>query len=229
MKHIIKFIGIYLICGFLATVNAQPIPPSSLDPTKVVGYNPLPVELTSFKASVSENKVFLSWQTANEVNSYGFSLERRTKSEGWETIGFITGNGNSNSTNEYFFTDIPSVGSSQTLKYRLKQMDTDGSFTYSKEIEITLNNIPKQYVLLQNYPNPFNPTTKIKYQLPESGKVTLKIYDVVGREIVTILNEQKEAGYYEVEWNANETSSGIYYYKIQAGAFTEIKKMLLIK
>jgi photosystem II stability/assembly factor-like uncharacterized protein len=89
--------------------------------------------------------------------------------------------------------------------------------------------LPTEFSLLQNYPNPFNPTTTINYQLPELSFVTLKVYDVLGNEIVTIINEEKPIGNYEVEFNAVEFPSGVYFYRLQAGSFVETKKMVLMK
>jgi hypothetical protein len=111
--------------------------------------------------------------------------------------------------------------------YRLKQIDNDGKFAYSDEVEVMI--IPTIFELAQNYPNPFNPSTTIKYQLPISSKVTLKMYDVLGNEVITLLNEEKEAGAYEVIFNASNYSSGIYFYRLQAGSFVETKKMILLK
>ncbi|RPI17499.1 MAG: T9SS C-terminal target domain-containing protein [Ignavibacteriae bacterium] len=91
------------------------------------------------------------------------------------------------------------------------------------------NNIPSQYKLNQNYPNPFNPKTIINYQLPMSNFVKLAIYDALGKEVTTLVNEEQKAGIYEVEWDGTNYSSGLYYYKIQAGEYSEVKKMILLK
>ncbi len=118
---------------------------------------------------------------------------------------------------------------SGTYKYRLKQIDFDGSFTYSNEIEVEVDFTPKEFVLYQNYPNPFNPKTVISYQLPVNGNVTLKVYDVLGNEVATLVNEEKQAGVYEVEFDGSSLASGMYLYKLQAGTFVQLKKMILIK
>ncbi len=141
-------------------------------------------------------------------------------------IGFIEGHGNSNSPKQYSFTDKNLIGGSR-FSYRLKQIDNDGKFEYSDEVEIML--IPTIFELVQNYPNPFNPTTKIKYRLPASSKVTLKIYNVLGNEVITLLDDEKEAGTYEFIFNAGDYSSGVYIYSLQAGSFVETKKMVLMK
>ncbi|OGU70036.1 MAG: hypothetical protein A2W30_04910, partial [Ignavibacteria bacterium RBG_16_36_9] len=203
---------------------------------------PLPVELTSFIAYVVGNSVKLKWQTATEVNNYGFEIERNCSKdkEMWETIGFVEGHGNSNSPKSYSFTDKNPIGGSK-FKYRLKQIDTDGKFEYSKVIEVDLGS-PMNYELSQNYPNPFNPTTIIKCEIPELSFVTIKVYDVLGNEIATLVNEEKPAGEYEVEFNSNSDGgrnlpSGVYFYQLRIGGpetssgqrFIQTKKMVLLK
>ncbi|MGD8782635.1 MAG: choice-of-anchor Q domain-containing protein [Ignavibacteria bacterium] len=188
----------------------------------------LPVELTSFTASVDENVVILNWQTATEVNNYGFEVERKTVTQiasnlcyDWETIGFVNGNGNSNSPKSYSYTDTP-TGGATTFKYRLKQIDFDGAYEYSDEIEVTLDGIT-EYSLEQNYPNPFNPTTTIKYQVPEAGN------DTLGREVKTLVNETQSSGVYSIEFNASQLASGVYIYKLKCNDFVQTKKLLLMK
>jgi len=195
---------------------------------------PLPVELTSFSASVSGNLVLLSWTTATEVNNYGFEVERarlRPKERdyaeaSWETLGFVNGHGNSNSPKEYSFVDLNPL--SGNVSYRLKQIDTDGKFEYSAVIEIK-NTLSIKYVLEQNYPNPFNPTTVISYSIPKSSHVSVKVFDVLGNTITTLVSKNQEVGSYKVTFDATALRSGIYFYKISAGEFTSIKKMMLIK
>ncbi len=144
----------------------------------------------------------------------------------WENIGFVVGHGNSNSPKTYSFTDDSPLGGSK-FQYRLKQIDTDGKYEYSDEIEVEI--IPSKFALYQNYPNPFNPSTKIKYQIPEVSFVTLKVYDVLGKEVAALVNEEKQAGNYEVEFNAINLPSGIYFYRLQTGNFVATKKMVLMK
>ena len=198
----------------------------------------LPVELTSFNASVLNNTVILNWQTATEVNNYGFEVERSVISNlpagrqaevrnlSWKKIGFVNGNGNSNSPKEYSFVD--NKLSTGKYSYRLKQIDNDGQFEYSKTIEVDLGT-PDKFELSQNYPNPFNPTTKINWQSPVSSWQTLKVYNLLGKEVVTLVNENREAGTYEIDFNASNLPSGVYVYKLQAGSFTQTRKMTLIK
>jgi peptidoglycan/xylan/chitin deacetylase (PgdA/CDA1 family) len=188
--------------------------------------NPLPVELTSFAAVVSKMNVILTWKTATEVNNYGFNVERRVDNNNWEEIGFVNGNGNSNSPKDYSFLDKNLIGGSK-IQYRLKQIDNDGQFEHSNVVEV--NVVPDEYVLYQNYPNPFNPSTTIRYQIPTESKVVIKIYNILGSEVMELLNERKEAGVYEVEFKAENLPSGTYIYRIIADNFVETKKMILLK
>ncbi len=191
----------------------------------------LPVELTSFTALTANNNVELKWNTATEVNNYGFNIERSQKTEGssqnlqWEQIGFVKGNGNSNSPKNYSFIDDNPV--SGKVEYRLKQIDNNGNFKYSQVV--TVNSLPTKFEVWQNYPNPFNPTTTIQYAIPKAEHVTLKVYDEIGREVSTLVNENKEAGQYNVSFNGSNLASGIYYYRITSGYFNEVKKLMLLK
>ncbi len=191
----------------------------------------LPVELTSFTASIADNKVNLNWQTVTEVNNYGFEIERTAYINiAWEKVGFVQGHGNSNSPNDYSFIDKPN--SRSTFKYRLKQIDTDGKYEYSPEVEVNLN-APSDFSVKQNFPNPFNPSTKIEFSIPSDNNVEIKVFNVLGMEVTTLLNEHRQAGMHSVEFNSSSTagglSSGIYFYKVVSGNYSEIKKMLLLR
>ncbi len=190
------------------------------------GGTPLPVELISFSATIYGEEVILNWSTAIEVNNYGFEVERANVDEQFEKVGFVKGGGNSNSPNNYSFTDRPNNGTQ--FNYRLKQIDNDGKYQYSNIVEVTIG-IPTQYNLKQNYPNPFNPATKIVYILPKDGLVTLKIYDILGNEIAKLVNENQKAGSYEIIFDGNKLTSGVYICKINAGNYTSSIKMLLMK
>ncbi|MCG6959223.1 T9SS type A sorting domain-containing protein [bacterium BMS3Abin03] len=195
------------------------------------GSNPLPVELVSFTAKVKGKTVTIFWITETEVDNYGFDIERKLQrtakeNENWLKLGFVEGHGNSNSPKEYSFADDnPPSG---TILYRLKQIDTDGSFAYSDVVSVNVG-IPDNYVLKQNYPNPFNPTTNIVYYLPVDGFITLKIYDVIGNEVAKLVNENKKAGRYVVTFNGSNLSSGVYFCRITSGNYFAIIKMILIK
>ncbi len=189
---------------------------------------PVPVELISFSVSLNGNLVLLNWTTATEINNYGFNVERRTGVGEWEKIGFVEGHGNSNSPREYSFVDTETPHSISSISYRLKQIDTDGKFEYSHIIALK-SNLLKEYVLKQNYPNPFNPSTVISYSIPTESHVSLKIFDVLGNTIATLVNKNQKVGSYKVNFIANDLSNGIYIYKISAGEFVSVKKMILVK
>lgn len=199
-----------------------------------------PVELISFFGESNKGEVQLKWQTATETNNLGFEIERNSTSlsmthgvtpgrvEGWETIGFIEGKGTTSEMTNYRFVD--STLPAEKMFYRLKQIDINGTFTYSNIVEVELeSNLPTEYSLEQNYPNPFNPTTTIKFGLPESAKVVLEVYNVVGERVSTLVNVEMEAGYHQVNFNANNMASGMYIYRIKSNEFIQTKKLLLLK
>ncbi len=190
------------------------------------GYWALPVELSLFTAELINNSVLLRWSTATELNNYGFDVERKSGNNEWIKIAFINGLGNSNSPKEYSFTDNNLVGSNK-FQYRLKQIDSDGKYKYSDIVEISF--VPNEFALSRNFPNPFNPVTKIRYQLPKESRVSIKLFDILGAEVKELVNEQKEAGVYEINLNASELPSGTYIYRIIAGDFVQTKKMILLK
>jgi hypothetical protein len=191
----------------------------------------IPVEVASFTANADNNSVILSWVTATELNNSGFEIERSLKSgeEGasWEEIGFVQGNGNSTELHAYTYTDKDIVKPGH-YSYRLKQIDFDGKYTYSSVAEIDVNK-PTRYYLSQNYPNPFNPTTTIEFSTPERSHISLKVYDVLGNEVATLVNGWMESTNHKVIFDAGNLSSGIYYYTLTAGNFTSTKKLILLK
>jgi len=187
---------------------------------------PMPVELITFKAVSGENGINLKWQTGTEIRNLGFEIERNTNSS-WVKIGFIEGKGNSVTKNDYSFVDKNPVG--ETIHYRLKQIDNNGNFNYSKEIEVTADLTPNNYSLSQNYPNPFNPSTTINYSIAKAGKVVLKIYDLLGKEVNTLMDENKPSGSYSVIFNAHNIPSGIYVYELRTDGFVSRNKMVLLK
>ena len=183
--------------------------------------------------------MLLSWTTATETNNYGFEIERQigigqSADGNWEEIGFVPGYGTSTERRFYTYNDENLSGGN--YQYRLKQIDFDGTSNYSEIVEVEINQ-PISFSLEQNYPNPFNPTTKIKYSIPsviasgakQSQLVILKVYDVLGNEIVTLVNVEKPSGLYEVEFNASDLPSGVYFYRLKSGSFLVTKKMLLLK
>lgn len=209
--------------------------------TSVISFESfIPVELVNFRATVSNNTVELNWETRSETNNRGFEVERSQKSptgmEGqkvksqmeWKSIGFVEGKGTTTEPVTYSFTDHNLT--SGKYAYRLKQIDVDGTVKYSDEIETEVN-APMEFLLEQNYPNPFNPTTIISWQSPVGSRQILKIYDILGNEVVTLVDEYREAGRYNVEFTINnlQLSSGVYYYRLKAGDYVETKKMILLK
>lgn len=208
------------------------------DPPSIGGIendNPLPVNLSSFNSNVNGRNVKLNWVAASELNNSGFNVERIQSSEygirNWEKIGYVQGNETKNTPTNYSFEDR----NLQTgkYKYRLKQFDVNGNIEYfalNSEVEI---GIPKNFNLSQNYPNPFNPTTKINFDLPENGKVDLKVFDLIGREVVTLVNDVRTAGYYTVNFDGSKLSSGIYFYRIIVKSgnkdFVKTNKMMILK
>lgn len=190
----------------------------------------MPVEMMAFTSSVNKDNVILNWQTATEENNRGFEIYRSIKDSKteWFKIGFVNGNGTKHTPTNYTFTD--SKLKTGKYYYRLKQLDNNGNMQY-----YDLNNFveikpPSKFELSQNYPNPFNPTTKISFLLPGDTKVSLKIYDISGREVSEIIkNRFYKADFYTVDFNASNLASGVYFYRIVTENFTDIKKMVVIK
>ena len=202
----------------------------AIDNVMVTGWDVVPVELSSFTANVSNGNVVLSWITATETNNKGFEVQRSSGSD-YQTIAFIQGNGTSTQQHSYTYSDQNVTDGSYS--YRLRQVDFDGSSAYSQVVEVNVE-VPKVFSLAQNYPNPFNPTTQINFSLATDSKVTLKVFDILGQEVATLLNGNLLAGPHFVNFDASKLTSGVYLYRMDAtGAdgsnFTAIKKMLLTK
>jgi len=189
-----------------------------------------PVTLASLNSNITGRNVKINWTTAEELNNSGFEIERAevgTKNTDYNKVTFVAGNGTKNTPTNYSYED-KNLNTGK-YKYRLKQIDFNGNFEYfnlNGEIEI---GVPKKYDLSQNYPNPFNPTTKINFDLPQDSKVELRIYDMLGREVTTLVNEVRTAGYYTVELNASQFTSGTYFYRLNAGDFSMVKKLVILK
>ena len=187
----------------------------------------LPVEMNSFSSIVRGRDVTLFWSSDKEMNNAGFDIERATEPGSWSRVGFVRGYGNSNTVNYYSYTDRGL--STGKYFYRLKQTDINGNFEYfnlNNEVNI---GIPAKFELSQNYPNPFNPTTNVEFGIPDLGYVSLKVYNASGKEVATLVNEVKTAGYYTVNFNASNLSSGVYFYSLSVNNFTATKKMMLLK
>ncbi len=195
----------------------------------------LPVELSSFTFTLNNRDVILSWSTTEEINNKGFDIERTSLDGTWSGIGFIAGKGTSNSLQTYSFTDH-NLSSGKYL-YRLRQSDFNGNFEYFTMINEVILGVPGKFELSQNYPNPFNPSTKIGYAIPNDSKVSLKVYDITGKELASLINAFQPAGYYTLEINSSQISggltSGTYFYKINAEGgvknYSAVKRMILLK
>ena len=203
-----------------------------------------PVEITLFTATADYNNVTLNWQTATETNNKGFEIERQVSSpqsevspkadrqssvsnSEWKKIGFQIGNGTSTKENHYSYIDRNLEAGNYS--YRLVQIDFDGTRNESKVVNAEVGSLPSSYSLSQNYPNPFNPATAISYSLPKNTFVKLIVYNSIGEEIRTLVNRNEEAGRYNVNFNAGELVSGIYFYRLETPEFNSVKKMIVLK
>lgn len=203
----------------------------------------IPVELQTIQATLVGNTITIEWVTITEKNNNGFEIERASPEnrdspfQEWETIGFVKGAGTTTQIQVYSFID-DEYKEPGLYKYRVKQIDFDGSFEYFPVIEIDISS-PAEFILHQNYPNPFNPVTKIKFSIPQTanplpggargGLTTLKVYDILGNEVAILLNEPKSPGIYEVDFNASDLSSGIYLYVLKSGYNVLSNKMIILK
>ncbi|MGE5315235.1 MAG: T9SS type A sorting domain-containing protein [Acidobacteriota bacterium] len=198
----------------------------------VVSDEPLPVELASFNAETTRGAVCLSWKTATELSNLGFDIERKVSYPGardaaWSKIGFVSGAGTSNAVHEYTYTDTKPAAAG-IVSYRLKQIDRDGAYTYSKEIEMKAE-APAAYALSQNYPNPFNPSTTIYFETPKEGMVTISVFNVLGEKIADAVHAFYQAGRHAVTFRADAMSSGIYFYRLSVNGMAMTKTMHLLK
>lgn len=187
----------------------------------------VPVELASYSAIIiGDNSVKLNWTTATETNNLGFEVQRSIDGIKFEKVKFIDGFGTTSEEHLYTFMDesLPAG----TYYYRLAQTDFNGVITYTDAIQVNIST-PNEYSLLQNYPNPFNPTTTIKFALKETGLVDLKVYNILGQLVATVINKEMKAGNHTVDFDASRLSSGIYFYSIKTGNFSAVKKMVVMK
>jgi len=204
--------------------------------------SPLPVEVTDLSASLDRQNVVVTWRTATEVSCAGYEIQREQENKdanyqnsNWQKVGYVDGSGTTNAPHSYSFKDNNAPAGKYL--YRLKQIDRDGNFKYSQTVEITVNGAPMTFELSQNYPNPFNPTTTIEFTLSHDGMTTLKIYNELGQEVATLVNEDLKAGeYHKAVFNAQNLASGIYFARLQntpaggqGGSQVLLKKMILLK
>ncbi|HSW55979.1 MAG TPA: T9SS type A sorting domain-containing protein, partial [Ignavibacteriaceae bacterium] len=189
----------------------------------------IPVELISFSANLTKDKVELFWQTATETNNAGFEVLRFAQNDNnvWKRIGFVEGFGTTTEPVTYSFIDEDVT--TGTYKYRLKQIDLDGTFEYSNEIVVEVDFKPKEFVLHQNYPNPFNAKTIIKYQIPKEERLRINIYNILGEKILTLYEGEQKAGEFQVILSSDELPSGNYFYSLETISTRQIKKLTIIK
>ena len=195
----------------------------------------LPIQLASFTGVFVGSSVRLHWRTVSEVNNYGFFVQRKQASQtAWTQLNtaIIPGFGTTNEPRDYTYLDTSA--SRGSWQYRLKQIDLDGTEHFTETINV--NNLtsvkevePTKFELKQNYPNPFNPTTEIRYQISEAGNVKLSVFDVLGREVTTLVNGVEEPGYKSVKVDATNLSSGMYFYRLESGGFAQTMKMIIMK
>ncbi|RJP62745.1 MAG: T9SS C-terminal target domain-containing protein [Ignavibacteriales bacterium] len=188
----------------------------------------VPVEMTSFYVNIIGNKVLLDWSTATETNNNGFNVERKFENAEWINLGFVKGSGSTADVHKYSFID-DKINLPGSYFYRIAQVDFDGTISYSKEIKVNIAGEPLKFELLQNYPNPFNNSTRIHYQIPDNTTVTLKIFDALGRQIKSLVNERQDAGTYEFNFAADGLSSGLYFLVLQTDNNKSTIKMFLLK
>ena len=178
----------------------------------------------------------LNWSTATETNNMGFEIERKLKNQEWIRIGYLDGNGTTTEKHQYQYKDdfsvLPYEG---TVLYRLKQIDFDGSYEYSHDIAVEVKYIPNKISLSQNYPNPFNPSTTIKFTLTDESFVSLKIFNSIGEVVNKLFSGTEQPGEHEIIWNAENFTSGIYFYLLEvskpdgSSTFREMKKLVYIR
>ena len=186
----------------------------------------VPVELTSFTATTNGKKIILNWSTATELNNQLFEVQRSFEGSDFATVGFVNGKGTTTERQDYSYSD--EVFTNGKYYYRLKQIDYLGSYEYSDVVEIDFRAF-NSYLLEQNFPNPFNPTTTIGFGIQNKSNVKITILNAIGEEVAVILNEEREPGFHQVEFNAAGLPSGVYFYQLKAGDFVQTRKMILLK
>lgn len=230
-----NFDGVHGVVGS-AWFTTTPGTSWNLDPAtdlsiQLNGDDNVPVELVSFEATATGTNVNLSWMTASETNNQGFEIQKSSGNSEFHTIGYVQGQGTTTETQHYNYTDRGVAAGSHL--YRLKQIDFDGTFEYSDAVEIEVN-APIEYSLDQNYANPFNPSTKISFSLVTDSKVSLRIFNILGQEVMTLIDGNLASGGQEINFDASSLNSGVYFYRLDAAgidgsSFTAVKKMILSK
>ena len=209
------------VCADVISING------SFTGTGTICTGALPVTISLFTALSDKNNVTLTWKTESELNNSGFDIERKAENENWRKVGFLQGSGTTSQPVEYTYSDkklMPGI-----YNYRLKQIDYNGNFEYFNLPASVLISKPKTYSLGQNYPNPSNPKTNIDFQLPEKVFVNISVYNLIGQLVTTLVNSEMEAGIFSIEFDGSHLSSGSYIYRLTAGEFSEVKKLMIIK
>ena len=191
----------------------------------------IPVELTAFFALSTEKGILLKWTTASESNNSGFMIERSSDKITFGEVSFVNGKGTTTEVTDYEYTD--NISRAGKYYYRLKQIDFDGTLTYSNIIESEING-PDVFNLSQNYPNPFNPSTIIKFSLPVDSQVRIELFNTLGEKVDELTNRDYSIGNHEINFDASKLSNGVYYYTVNANGidgsnFFSTKKMVLMK
>ncbi len=221
--------------GGILTIDAWPVGCNTLvlectaaneGPIGISTNSILPVGLVYLLAAPRGSIVELSWQTATETNNYGFDIEQKSNAD-WAKVGFVEGHGTTNAPQSYSYADNSASGK---VSYRLKQIDRDGKFEYSKEVEATIATSPTVFALSQNYPNPFNPTTNISFTVPATGRAKLKIFNILGLEVATLFDGEAQTGiFYQVQFNGAGVASGMYFSRLEYNGKAQMTKMTLLK
>lgn len=225
MKLITTF-GLLIFVLPLSILTYAAIGKGVSGPVHLSSIEPVPVELILLSANITGEGILITWQTSTEKNNQGFVIERKGSNTDWVEIGFVSGKGTTTEQSNYSFIDKKFFNG--IFSYRLKQIDFNGTYAYTKEIEIAIC-LPVVFELRQNFPNPFNPATTIQYSIPQNGFVTLKVYDILGNEVAILVNEEKPTGTYEVKFDGNKLSNGIYFYRLQMGKSVLVKNLILLK
>ena len=223
--NVILFENSTEIVYFVAPPGNASYTTPAIDPINVT--TPLPVELASFTVSVVNNGAELNWTTASETNNYGFEVQRGTDEKNFQRIGFVAGNGTTTAQHAYKFADRDLAAG--TYYYRLKQIDTDGTFSLSEYIRADIAGVVREYALQQNYPNPFNPTTTIAFDLKEDGPVKLRLFNMLGQQVVELINGQLKAGSHTAILDARNLATGTYMYVLEVNGFRAYKRLQIIK
>jgi len=194
---------------------------------------PMPVELATLDAGQGQDgNIQLEWSTASESNNFGFYIERSIDGITWQEIGFVEGHGTTEVAHQYTFGDADAIAHTQ-YQYRLRQVDYNGAVTLSQEVSV-MTSLPTQFALEQNYPNPFNPATHIRFTLAHVGHVALRVYDVTGRLVQTLVNESRQAGEFHETWDGKTSvglaaATGVYFYRLETVSQVATRTMLLVR